>query len=66
MLNKSKSNYNAGCLLLWKTEAPGELEPETWEGGEWASWNHRGAGPFLQQMPESSWGHPPQELAPLW
>lgn len=22
MLNKSKSNYQAGCLLLWKTEAP--------------------------------------------
>lgn len=36
MLNKSKSNYQAGCLLLWKTEAPSELVPGHWEGEEWA------------------------------
>lgn len=32
MLNKSKSNYYAGCRLLWKTEAPGEQGQGTGKG----------------------------------
>lgn len=43
MLNKSKSNYHTCCLLLWKTRASREQEPEDWEGGEWASRTIRGA-----------------------
>lgn len=43
MLNKSKSNYHAGCLLLWKTEAPGEQEP----GIEQGESGHRGTAEAL-------------------
>jgi hypothetical protein len=47
MLNKSKSNYHAGCLLLWKTEAPSEQETGSREGGS-GHRGHRGAGLLLR------------------
>lgn len=58
MLNKSKSNYHAGCLLLWKTEALGEQEPGNWRRGRVGITEHQRHWFVLQQMPESSRWYP--------